>query len=106
MQELQIGGTRRKLVPTRRDAMAAAIIALVAGTIAASPPLDILRGLSIDALTALRWRAFGQQSDPSTSPVVVVALDEESFHTPPFEGTPTIAWTREVGRVLTAIING
>jgi adenylate cyclase len=86
--------------------MAAAIIALVAGTIVASPPLDILRGLSIDALTALRWRAFRQQSDPSTSLVVVVALDEESFHTPPFEGTPTIAWTREVGRVLTAIING
>ena len=106
MQELQIGGTRRELVPTRRDAIAAAMIALVAGSVVALPAFDIFRGLSIDALTALRWRAFGPQSDPSTSPVVVVALDEESFHRPPFAGTPTIAWTREVGRVLTAIING
>jgi len=90
----------------RRDVIAAAVIALLAGVAVALPASDVLRGLSIDALTALRWRAFGQQSDPNSSPVVVVALDEESFHTPPFEGTPTIAWTREVGRVLTAIIDG
>jgi class 3 adenylate cyclase/CHASE2 domain-containing sensor protein len=93
-------------VPTRRDVIAAAAIALLAGVAVALPAFDILRGLSLDALTALRWRAFGQQSDPNSSPIVIVAMDEESFHTPPFEGTPTIAWTREVGRVLTAIIDG
>jgi len=96
----------REFIPMRRDVIAAAVIALLAGVAVALPASDVLRGLSIDALTALRWRAFGQQSDPNSSPVVVVALDEESFHTPPFEGTPTIAWTREVGRVLTAIIDG
>ena len=62
MQELQIGGTRRELVPTRRDAIAVAMIALVAGSVVALPELDIFRGLSIDALTALRWRAFGPRA--------------------------------------------
>ncbi len=38
--------------------------------------------------------------------MAVVALDEESFRTPPLAGTPTVAWTREVGRVLTAIVDG
>ena len=40
------------------------------------------------------------------SQVVVVALDEETFRTPPFEGTPSVTWTREIGRVLNAIIDG
>src|SRR5262245_43581273 len=106
MRKCASQNTARELIPTRRDVIAAAVIALLAGVVIALPASDVLRGLSIDALTALRWRAFGQQSDPNSSPVVVVALDEESFHTPPFEGTPTIAWTREVGRVLTAIIDG
>ena len=32
--------------------------------------------------------------------MVVVALDEESYLTPPFAGTPSVAWTGEIGRVL------
>ena len=38
--------------------------------------------------------------------MVVVALDEESYLTPPFAGTPSVAWTGEIGRVLTAVIAG
>jgi class 3 adenylate cyclase len=41
-----------------------------------------------------------------SSPAVVVALDEETFHTPPFEGTPSVTWTHEIGQVLTAVIDG
>jgi adenylate cyclase len=70
------------------------------------PPLDRLRGLTIDVLTGLQWYAFGQMHNPSASPVVVVALDEASYLTPPFAGTPSVAWTGEIGRVLTAIIAG
>jgi adenylate cyclase len=99
-------GNGRKFLPTRRDTVAAAVIALIAGSAVALPAFDVLGGLSIDALTALRWHAFGPKHDPSTSPVVVVALDEESFRTPPLAGTPIIAWTGEVGRVLTAIVDG
>src|SRR5262249_44045730 len=32
--------------------------------------------------------------------------DEETYETPPFKGTPTPAWTTEIGRVLTAILDG
>ncbi len=89
-----------------RDALFGVAIALLSGIAAASPLLDALRGLSIDALTALRWRTVGQIHQPVTSPSVVVALDEESYRTPPFAGTPNITWTREIGRVLTAVVDG
>ena len=89
-----------------RDALFAIAVALLAGIAAASPTLDVLRGMSIDALTALRWRAIGQIHDPMTSPAVVVGLDEETYRTSPFVGTPNITWTREIGRVLTAVVDG
>jgi adenylate cyclase len=92
--------------PRLRAAFAASLIALAASLVAASPALDPLRGLSIDILTALRWRIYGNSQPPETSAAVVVALDEETFRTPPFDGTPTVTWTREIGEVLTAIIDG
>ena len=89
-----------------RAAFAAFIISLVATLIVVSPALDTVRGLSIDLLTAMRWRTFGNAHQPTTSPTVVVAIDEETFRTPPFAGTPSVTWTREIGQVLTAIIDG
>ncbi len=88
-----------------RAAAAGVLIALSAGLVAASPALDGLRGISIDLLTMLRWRAFGDVDPPASSHAVVVALDEETFRTPPFEGSPSVTWTPEIGRVLTAIID-
>src|SRR6266446_4733672 len=83
--------------PHRLHAAAAALlIVVVCALVAASPTLDGLRGLSIDALTALRWRVFGNKPAPSAA--VVVALDEETFRTPPFEGTPSVTWTREAAQ--------
>ena len=72
----------------------------------ATPPFDGLRGLSLDVLTALRWQRSATRTRPPSSPAVVVAIDEETYRTPPFEGTPSVTWTREIGRVLTAIIEG
>ena len=89
-----------------RAAAVALLVSLAAGGLAASPVCDGLAGLSLDLLTALRWRAFGNPHPPAASPAVVVALDEETFRTPPFEGTPTVTWTRELGRVLTALTDG
>jgi adenylate cyclase len=80
-------------------------IALICGSLVAYPVLG-LRGLSLDVLTALRWRVFGAAHDPSTSPTVVIALDLDSYNTPPFKGTPTVTWTREIGRVVGAAIDG
>lgn len=89
-----------------RDALAALAIALVAGIIAVLPPFDLLHGWSIDSLTTLRWRIFGNRYDPASSPAVVIGIDEETYETPPFKLSPTVTWTREIGRVFTAVIEG
>ena len=79
----------------RRDIVAAILIALVAGAAFTSPPFQRLQGLSLDILTALRWTLIGDHRDPATSPVVVIAIDGETYETPPFRGSPTQTWTRE-----------
>jgi adenylate cyclase len=89
-----------------RDMLAAAFVALAASVIVASPLFNRIRPLSLDFLTALRWQVSGPQHPPETSPAVVVAIDEESYRTPPLQGTPTIAWTGELARVLTAVLDG
>ncbi|MFB6421120.1 MULTISPECIES: adenylate/guanylate cyclase domain-containing protein [Bradyrhizobium] len=89
-----------------RDIVAAILIALLAGAIFTSPPLQTLQGLSLDILTALRGKLIGDRRDPTTSPVVVVAIDGETYETPPFKGSPTQTWTREIGRVLGSITEG
>ena len=90
----------------RRDIVAAILIALVAGAVFTSPPLQTLEGLSLDILTALRWKLVGDRRDATSSPVVVVAIDGETYDTPPFRGSPTQTWTREIGRVLGSITEG
>ena len=90
----------------RRDALAALIIALVMGMLAVSPLLAPLQGLSLDALTALRWHFFGERRDAAASTAVVIGIDEVSYRSPPFKGSPTITWTREIGRVVTAVLDG
>ena len=79
---------------------------LAAGLVVALPALDTLHGPSIDILTALRWRIYGNAHAPESSTAVLVALDEETFRTPPFEGTPSVTWTPAIGQVLTEIIDG
>jgi adenylate cyclase len=91
---------------SRRDAVAIALVALLCGFASVVPPFSLIHGWSIDVLTALRWEAFGPRRDPAASPVVLVAIDEETYQTPPFKGSPTIVWTTEVGRVLSAVIDG
>jgi serine phosphatase RsbU (regulator of sigma subunit)/CHASE2 domain-containing sensor protein len=89
-----------------RAAAAGVVIALAAGLLGASPALDGLGGFSIDVLTTLRWRVFGDAHPPASSHAVVLALDEETFRRPPFEGSPSVTWTPEIGRVLSAVIDG
>jgi class 3 adenylate cyclase/CHASE2 domain-containing sensor protein len=90
----------------RRDTLALVIIGLVSGVLFASPAFDVVHGLSIDILTAMRWHVFGRRHDPAAAPAVVVVIDEDSYRTPPFKDSPTLTWTREIGRVLTAIVEG
>ncbi len=87
-------------------ALAMAAIVIFAATLAAAPGFQFLRGLSLDVSTGLRGPLFGDIHASSSSPAVVVALDEETYRTPPFKGTPTITWTGEIARVLAAVLEG
>ncbi|MGA7804784.1 CHASE2 domain-containing protein, partial [Bradyrhizobium sp.] len=90
----------------RRKATVIVVIALLSGLASALPPFDLLHGWSIDILTALRWRAFGPRRDPAIFPVAVIVIDEETYQTPPFKDSPTATWTTEIGRVLSAVLDG
>jgi adenylate cyclase len=90
----------------RRDAIAIVLVALASGIVFAFPPLEIVHGWSIDFLTAARFELFGPRGDPAKAPVAVIAIDEETYETPPFKGSPTPTWTTEIGRVLTAVLDG
>src|SRR5260221_3233479 len=90
----------------RRDAAAIILVALACGLLSTLPPFSLIHGWSIDALTALRWQVFGARLDPATKPVAVIAIDQETYETSPFKGSPTVTWTTEVGRVLNAVIDG
>jgi adenylate cyclase len=82
------------------------VVALSSSGLFTLPRFDHLRNLSIDALTWLRWTIFGRMHEPSGSPAVVVVIDEETFNRKPFVGTPTVTWTRELGSLVTGLING
>jgi class 3 adenylate cyclase/CHASE2 domain-containing sensor protein len=90
----------------RRDAIAVIVVAVASGFISLLPPVSFVHGWSIDVLTALRWEVFGPRRDPRTAPAVVIAIDEETYETAPFKGSPTPIWTTEIGRVLTAVLDG
>src|SRR5512142_3433374 len=91
---------------TKRDAVAVLLIAVTCGVVSTLPPFNLIHGWSMDSLTALRWEAFGARRDPASAPVAVIAIDEETYETPPFKGSPTLTWTTELGRVLTAVLDG
>jgi len=86
--------------------MVVAAIALICAAASVSPAARPIRGLSLDILTALRWEIFGHRQDPAASPAVIVAMDEESLRTAPFKGAPMLTWTGEIGRVLSATLEG
>src|ERR1700748_3015871 len=90
----------------RRDAVAILLIALICGLASALPPMRFVHGWSIDILTALRWEMFGRRHELPADPAVVIANDEETHGTPPFDLSPTTTWTPEIGRVLTAVLDG
>jgi adenylate cyclase len=91
---------------TAREVATIAAIALVCAALSVSPALKPIHGLSLDILTALRWKMFASAPDPAASPTVVVAIDEESYRAAPFKGSPTLTWTGEIGRVLGAVLDG
>ncbi len=89
-----------------RDILVAVAIALASALLFALPYFDRFEGLSIDALGALRQSAFGQRNAREDSPAVIIAIDEETYRTPPFRDTPKVLWTKYLAEVLNATLGG
>ena len=92
--------------PGRLEILTIVLVALVIGCGVSLPASNPMRGWSLDAETTLRWLAFGERRAPGDSSTVVIALDEETYASPPFKGSPTLTWTGDIGRVVSAAIEG
>jgi len=90
----------------KRDVIVAGALAVISGGLVSLPPIDGLRGLSIDVLFGLRQALFEPRRDPSASPSVVVAIDEETYRRPPFDDLPKVMWTRQFASVMNAVLDG
>ena len=83
------------------------IAAAAVATAAVSAPWSgTLKGLSLDSLVWLRQSLFGPQYERDSSPVVVVAIDEETYRREPFQSTPKVLWTNELAAVVDAVMAG
>ncbi len=89
-----------------RDALAALALALAVSLLPLLPLADRLEVLSLDALTWLRHQAFASRHAPADSPTVVVAIDEATYQAQSFRNVPRVFWTREIGQVLDAVVEG
>ncbi len=78
-------------------------LSLLAGLAALTPAADALRRVSIDAQFVARHVVFGPLQPAAASDVVVVAIDEETYRTPPFRDRPRVAWTPHMAKVIEAI---
>lgn len=89
-----------------RDAVIAGVVPFVATALTALPAFDRLEGLSLDALFWLRHQIYGPLHNPRDSPSVVIAIDEETYRRPPFEGLPKAMWTPQLARVIEVTLEG
>lgn len=76
---------------------------IVAGALLALPALDRFDGFSLDALHWLRDRTVGPRFPAADSQTIVVAIDEQTYVTPPFNQGPKVTWTRELASVVTGL---
>lgn len=60
----------------------------------------------IDFMLPLRHALFGPLFAPAESAVVLVAIDEQTYHVPPFSDTPKAAWTPYLARLIDGVIAG
>jgi adenylate cyclase len=81
----------------------AAIVAVLALLIGFITERELTRGLSFDALLTLRHAIFGDRHQDQASDVVVVNIDENTFHAPGFVDQPFAFWAPQFAAVFDAI---
>jgi adenylate cyclase len=80
----------------------AAVLALVLGALAPQSPH--LERLGVDVLIALRHLTpLRTLFPPSQSDVVVIAVDEQTYKTEPFNNTPKVMWTKHWAKILNVL---
>ncbi len=73
---------------------------MITGLTLGLPALDRFDGLTIDILHWLKERTDSSTGRTVDSQAIVVAIDEQTYATPPFSRGPKVTWTRELGTVL------
>jgi class 3 adenylate cyclase/CHASE2 domain-containing sensor protein len=99
------GATEPKTTARRlgRRLLAAGVLGVVAGIVAVLPAVREFELRGLDYLLPLRHAVFGPLFTPDKSDVVVVAIDEQTYHAEPFANTPKVAWTPYLGYVIDAV---
>jgi adenylate cyclase len=87
-----------------RDWLVAAAAALIVAAAVAAFIAPRIAGFSIDLSFWLRHHLMPRPAPPAQSAVAVVAIDEETYHTPSFRDYPSAAWTKQLAGVLNALI--
>jgi adenylate cyclase len=87
-----------------RDLLVTALATLIAVAWLTVPLVERLNGFSLDMLFWTRDAMFGVRHDLPSSPVAVIALDEETFRQPAFRDLPSAMWTPQLAKVLNATI--
>ena len=88
----------------RRDWVVAILVAVAVSVGLSLGPTTRLSGISVDFLFWLRNKVMPIRHDPAASPAVVIAIDEETFHTAPFADIPNALWTHEIAAILNALV--
>lgn len=83
-----------------------AVVLLGLSGLIATPIYDRLDGLSVDVLIMVRGLFDEPPPGGVASPVVVVAIDEATYQTPPFDGIPKVLWAPQISKVQDAVLDG
>lgn len=78
-------------------------VAALVTTILQLPTLDPFDRLDLDALHLLRSSLPGKGPSPAPK-VTIIAIDETTYQTPPFQGLPKVMWTRQIALVQDAVL--
>lgn len=87
-----------------RDVAVGAAAALICAAIFSSSLGERLQGLGIDSLYRLRDAIYPARYTSGESKTAIVAIDEETYQTPPFKGTPKVLWTKYLATVIESML--
>ncbi len=87
-----------------RECAVALVISFTVCAATILPASNYIQGYSLDVLFALRNLIAPPRIDFAKSPIVIVAIDEKTYRTEPFEGTPKVFWTKQIAKVIDALL--